>query len=338
MPGKTQRRKRSHRKSHGKVGFRELNESISKAWQVVDDETRTFCRVLSEVEGKKYKKNDRAVKTNRTSENGKKKKSDKKIMSSSTKTNESGGECTKTSTVSTTNNDLFDILSSFTGLQSTISSFPQEVPQSLDKLSRKISNLSTTSSPSSSMMTDEFFVPKATNVLGSTTSLAASCTHIPSNSTSDDDCNRVSFTDRGIKQVDMDDDEILNMWRSINTTSTATTEEQVVLQPQEQKIQVHCQECIIPMLTSDKDLVAPAVETSSSSPATTSIVQVLEDEQKAGIMPAAVLQALVGNCSKDTNDDSILNLGRRSFIDTEYDLYRELGQTFRKKVIAARQA
>jgi len=56
IPGKTQRRKRSHRKSHGKIGFYELNNRISKAWAMVDDETRKFCVNLSDIESRKYKR------------------------------------------------------------------------------------------------------------------------------------------------------------------------------------------------------------------------------------------------------------------------------------------
>lgn len=56
LPGKTQRRKRSHRKTHGKIGLHDLNERVSKAWAVVDDETRKFCVALSSIESKKYKK------------------------------------------------------------------------------------------------------------------------------------------------------------------------------------------------------------------------------------------------------------------------------------------
>ena len=66
IPGKTLRRKRSHRKSHGKIGFHELNEQLSKAWSFVDDETRRFCTCLSELERRKYKKieekNEKTVK------------------------------------------------------------------------------------------------------------------------------------------------------------------------------------------------------------------------------------------------------------------------------------
>jgi len=55
IPGKTRRRKRSHRKSHGKIGFHELNDQISKAWQDADDNIRNFCARLSDIEAKKYK-------------------------------------------------------------------------------------------------------------------------------------------------------------------------------------------------------------------------------------------------------------------------------------------
>ena len=55
IPGKTHRRNRKHRKTHGKIGFHELNERISQAWSVVDEETRRFCAALSDIGSKKYK-------------------------------------------------------------------------------------------------------------------------------------------------------------------------------------------------------------------------------------------------------------------------------------------
>ena len=56
IPGKTRRRKRSHRKTHGVIGFHELNEQISKSWSTIDSEIKDFCTNLSEIEGMKYKK------------------------------------------------------------------------------------------------------------------------------------------------------------------------------------------------------------------------------------------------------------------------------------------
>mmetsp|Transcript_18480 Transcript_18480/g.33019 ORF Transcript_18480/g.33019 Transcript_18480/m.33019 type:complete len:295 (+) Transcript_18480:74-958(+) len=79
LPGKTKRRKRKHRKSHGKIGFQELNERISQAWSAVDDEVRNFCEILSEIEGRKYKKNKREErKKQRKSKIAKGKKSSKR--------------------------------------------------------------------------------------------------------------------------------------------------------------------------------------------------------------------------------------------------------------------
>mmetsp|Transcript_34987 Transcript_34987/g.73821 ORF Transcript_34987/g.73821 Transcript_34987/m.73821 type:complete len:310 (-) Transcript_34987:58-987(-) len=60
IPGKTRRRKRSHRKSHGKIGFHELNDQISKAWSAADDEVKNFCICLADIEAKKYKKTKKA--------------------------------------------------------------------------------------------------------------------------------------------------------------------------------------------------------------------------------------------------------------------------------------
>ncbi|KAL7533843.1 hypothetical protein ACHAWF_004638 [Thalassiosira exigua] len=55
VPGKTRRRKRSHRKSHGKIGFNELNERISQAWSRADRDTRAFCVSLADGEAREYK-------------------------------------------------------------------------------------------------------------------------------------------------------------------------------------------------------------------------------------------------------------------------------------------
>ena len=49
VPGKTRRRKRRHRKSHGAIGFQELSLKIADAWSHVDDETRMFCAYLCDI-------------------------------------------------------------------------------------------------------------------------------------------------------------------------------------------------------------------------------------------------------------------------------------------------
>jgi len=59
IPGKTRRHKRSHRKSHGKIHFHEVSTQISKAWSIADDEIRTFCACLSDIESGKYEKDKR---------------------------------------------------------------------------------------------------------------------------------------------------------------------------------------------------------------------------------------------------------------------------------------
>eukprot|EP00579_Thalassiosira_antarctica_P033314 CAMPEP_0201999896 /NCGR_PEP_ID=MMETSP0905-20130828/6331_1 /ASSEMBLY_ACC=CAM_ASM_000554 /TAXON_ID=420261 /ORGANISM="Thalassiosira antarctica, Strain CCMP982" /LENGTH=170 /DNA_ID=CAMNT_0048556205 /DNA_START=146 /DNA_END=655 /DNA_ORIENTATION=+ len=56
ITGKTRRHKQNHRNSHGKIGFRELNKQIFKAWSIRDDEIRDFCACLSDIESRKNKK------------------------------------------------------------------------------------------------------------------------------------------------------------------------------------------------------------------------------------------------------------------------------------------
>jgi len=59
IPGKGLRRKRTHRKSHGKIGFHGLSERISKSWSVADDDIRNFCARLAEIQTRKYKETKR---------------------------------------------------------------------------------------------------------------------------------------------------------------------------------------------------------------------------------------------------------------------------------------
>eukprot|EP01083_Nonionella_stella_P264880 897927_1 len=48
VPGKSRRKKRQHRASHGKISFTDLSKSISSAWRNIDDETKLFCAKLSD--------------------------------------------------------------------------------------------------------------------------------------------------------------------------------------------------------------------------------------------------------------------------------------------------
>lgn len=56
LPGKEKRRKRRHRKTHGRIGFQELSLKIADAWKTVDDETRTFCAELCDTGMSKYRR------------------------------------------------------------------------------------------------------------------------------------------------------------------------------------------------------------------------------------------------------------------------------------------
>eukprot|EP00804_Cyclotella_cryptica_P005156 CCRYP_018677-RA/>CCRYP_018677-RA protein AED:0.32 eAED:0.32 QI:1/1/1/1/1/0.5/2/0/232 len=55
LPGKGRRNKRSHRASHGKIGFKELSQLIAKSWTTVDAETKEFCQTYSEECRVRYK-------------------------------------------------------------------------------------------------------------------------------------------------------------------------------------------------------------------------------------------------------------------------------------------
>ncbi|KAL7520574.1 hypothetical protein ACHAWX_005290 [Stephanocyclus meneghinianus] len=47
--------KRKHRKTHGKIGFLELTRMIAARWANVDEETRTYCKMMAAMELVKYK-------------------------------------------------------------------------------------------------------------------------------------------------------------------------------------------------------------------------------------------------------------------------------------------
>ncbi|KAL7462818.1 hypothetical protein ACHAXS_003194 [Conticribra weissflogii] len=70
VPGKEKRRKRRHRKSHGAIGFHELSLKIADAWKNVDDESRTFCAVLSDIGMLEYKSAIRKFKMSAAGQDG----------------------------------------------------------------------------------------------------------------------------------------------------------------------------------------------------------------------------------------------------------------------------
>jgi len=70
VPGKEKRRKRRHRKSHGAIGFHELSLKIADAWKKVDDESRTFCAVLSDIGMLEYKSAMRKFKMSTAGQEG----------------------------------------------------------------------------------------------------------------------------------------------------------------------------------------------------------------------------------------------------------------------------
>ncbi|KAL3769004.1 hypothetical protein ACHAW5_007830 [Stephanodiscus triporus] len=43
LPGKEQRRKRKHRKSHGVISFHDLSAMVATAWKTVDHEIKSYC-------------------------------------------------------------------------------------------------------------------------------------------------------------------------------------------------------------------------------------------------------------------------------------------------------
>lgn len=55
LPGKEQRRKRKHRKSHGVISFHDLSARVAHAWKDVDGEVKTYCAQVAAVGMLRYK-------------------------------------------------------------------------------------------------------------------------------------------------------------------------------------------------------------------------------------------------------------------------------------------
>lgn len=55
LPGKEKRRKRKHRKSHGKISFQELSLKVAAAWKAVPDEVRIYCATVCSAGMDSYK-------------------------------------------------------------------------------------------------------------------------------------------------------------------------------------------------------------------------------------------------------------------------------------------
>ena len=68
LSGKEKRRKRRHRKTHGRISFQELSLKIAEAWKTVDSETRVFCAELCEIGRMHYKVAIKAYKENQNLE------------------------------------------------------------------------------------------------------------------------------------------------------------------------------------------------------------------------------------------------------------------------------
>lgn len=55
IPGKAQRKKRIHRKSHGKIGFSDLSKRVATAWHNSDNDVKLFCAEVSDITMQEYK-------------------------------------------------------------------------------------------------------------------------------------------------------------------------------------------------------------------------------------------------------------------------------------------
>jgi len=86
IPGKTRRRKRQHRASHGKISFSDLSKSVSASWRNIDNETKLFCAQLADIGNQSYKKIIQRRKSDASSSSETAKKLIKKASKHNTRT------------------------------------------------------------------------------------------------------------------------------------------------------------------------------------------------------------------------------------------------------------
>lgn len=55
VPGKGRRRKRKHKASHGLISFMDLSKRISTLWKTIDRETKLYCSEVSDIGMQKYR-------------------------------------------------------------------------------------------------------------------------------------------------------------------------------------------------------------------------------------------------------------------------------------------
>ncbi|KAL7529124.1 hypothetical protein ACHAXR_003269, partial [Thalassiosira sp. AJA248-18] len=304
IPGKTQRRKRIHRKSHGKIGFHELNKRISKSWQVVDDETRAFCTCLSEVDSRKYKMINKKKRKAKKANNEKKKVTStaaagKEEPSSSKNNKANKAKVTKLIKDEQLPKDEDEYNDFFASIDWSSASHPQE----------DVATMDITSSSPYHPVHDDY----------ATTSMPSSpdiiCRKVSQSSMSDDGDFMGDFIHEDVlrshalattinnslrvpfmEEVDMKDDEIINMWKSINVGSehSPSNDHHAVVTPRS-SLSGCCQVCVEIPVGGE-----PLSNTSSSYSSTTVIKQEDEGEEN------------------DTR--------RKSFIDSEYEMFQKIGK------------
>jgi hypothetical protein len=305
IPGKTHRRKRLHRKSHGMIGFHELNEQISQAWRVADEDVKDFCSRLSEIEAKKYGGGAaKTAKTNKTKKAMKKKKTNKrkkamkesktKLVHTKTPTvrKVSINEENEPSMMDDDDEDLF----SFDWSHGTDLLNKEDIPFVVDAPS------STTTTASSSQII----------------SRAISHENIPQ-----DDSIQVHHHHYPIiKVVDMKDDEIMDIWKSIPlvecTDKNKNTQKEVV--------------------NNDNDIVAVTPAPPSISPSFQVCVEIPTFSfSKSNSSSSMLVQPEVVTPQKNRDpiitpriqSQKIIMSKKTSFnIDEEYDKFREIGKQF----------
>ena len=235
IPGKTLRRKRVHRKTHGKIAFHELNGRISKAWSEADDEVKDFCARLSEIEAKKCKVTNKSQKKTVG-----KKKQGKTIK------NKANKSIKKKSDATNTHNECYsDIVTSIDCPEEVVSQ--GDVSMDVDRSYRRtVSHESLPAAPTGSYLTE----------------------------------------------VDMNDEEIMDIWRSIPIEDKASNKQRSIMS-----------------INNESGICGVCHETSNS----------LDPRNQDSWQ------------TKQSQDIS-LNDTRTSFINEEYNLFKEIGQKFKQQV------
>jgi len=225
IPGKTKRRKRLHRKSHGKVGFHELNDRISKAWSVADEGVREFCARLSQIESMKYRSTATRGNRKTTAASNSGKENTKGVIMMQVGGNKckgkEGSKATRKFEVEATMDDIF---SSFDW---KANNFPHDNfvinQEGVGNSFREVGNTTATPIIVCPVISTNCITTQEDDAADDTMELDHDRDNLNFQSTTVSLRDSLTTT---LSEVDMEDDEIMDMWETAHTDVDSNDEEE----------------------------------------------------------------------------------------------------------------